>query len=416
MSEVNIKQTENISGSLEKPQVINGAGIRSIEQTSTSTEDNGVNTVTINLTDGTSQSFQVRNGSKGSTGKDGAQGPKGESGVLTINGVSPDSNGNVDVQSGVQSDWNQNDSASLDYVKNRPGGYASIIDPITITWDGVTDDKIKINVIDGAYFYYVSSEAVLKDQFVGGSYISTDESSNEVFEITGIIEIADGIFCNPDASVLIATTTGIGSLFGVQLTISQPGVYFIKVDGSSGYRVSSFTTASVTRITPIPMEYIENSENILLSTKPISKDLIISNTAYICSDGESPTKIGIYDGGLSVYNDKSSNASFGIGLGNSSDSQIIVSMSKQSSYITIKVPQLASSGGTPILSFRNSSSELGGGVSISGISDLKINGTIFETDDDGNIVLINGPYGAGQVIATKTYVDSLIGGIENGTY
>ena len=99
MSEVNIKQTENISGSLEKPQVINGAGIRSIEQTSTSTEDNGVNTVTINLTDGTSQTFQVRNGSKGSTGKDGAQGPRGESGVLTVNGVSPDSNGNVEVKS-----------------------------------------------------------------------------------------------------------------------------------------------------------------------------------------------------------------------------------------------------------------------------------------------------------------------------
>ena len=68
MSEVSIKQTEKLSASLEKPQVINGAGVRSIEQTQTSTEDNGVNIVTIYLTDGTSKTFEVRNGSKGSAG------------------------------------------------------------------------------------------------------------------------------------------------------------------------------------------------------------------------------------------------------------------------------------------------------------------------------------------------------------
>lgn len=40
--------------------------------------------------------------------------------VTTVNGASPDDNGNVEVQAGVQSDWNQNDETAIDYVKNRP--------------------------------------------------------------------------------------------------------------------------------------------------------------------------------------------------------------------------------------------------------------------------------------------------------
>lgn len=49
----------------------NGVGIRSVEQTTTSTEDGGTNVVTVTKTDGTSSTFQVRNGSKGSPGAGG---------------------------------------------------------------------------------------------------------------------------------------------------------------------------------------------------------------------------------------------------------------------------------------------------------------------------------------------------------
>lgn len=48
-----------------------GVGIRSVEQTTTSTEDGGTNVVTVTKTDGTSSTFQVRNGSKGSPGAGG---------------------------------------------------------------------------------------------------------------------------------------------------------------------------------------------------------------------------------------------------------------------------------------------------------------------------------------------------------
>lgn len=43
-------------------------GISSIEQTTTSTEDSGTNVVTVTLTNGTSTTFNVKNGSKGSAG------------------------------------------------------------------------------------------------------------------------------------------------------------------------------------------------------------------------------------------------------------------------------------------------------------------------------------------------------------
>ena len=46
-------------------------GIKSIEQTVTSTEDGGNNVITVELTDGSTVNFNIRNGSKGSPGEDG---------------------------------------------------------------------------------------------------------------------------------------------------------------------------------------------------------------------------------------------------------------------------------------------------------------------------------------------------------
>ena len=47
-----------------------GVGIQSVEQTTTSTEDGGINIITVTKTDGTTSTFSVRNGSKGSTEAD----------------------------------------------------------------------------------------------------------------------------------------------------------------------------------------------------------------------------------------------------------------------------------------------------------------------------------------------------------
>ena len=58
-----------------------GVGISSVEQTTTSTADGGSNVWTITLTDSTTASFTILNGSKGSTGA------QGEAGSITINNV-----------------------------------------------------------------------------------------------------------------------------------------------------------------------------------------------------------------------------------------------------------------------------------------------------------------------------------------
>lgn len=57
-----------------------GTGVESIEQTEFSTEDGGANVVTFTLTDGTTSTLTIYNGSKGSDGAQGEQGPQGEQG------------------------------------------------------------------------------------------------------------------------------------------------------------------------------------------------------------------------------------------------------------------------------------------------------------------------------------------------
>ena len=64
-----------------------GVGIESIEQTTKSHEDDGVNVITVKLTDGKTSTFNVENGSKGSTG---AQGPAGQNGQDGQDGVGID--------------------------------------------------------------------------------------------------------------------------------------------------------------------------------------------------------------------------------------------------------------------------------------------------------------------------------------
>ena len=64
-----------------------GAGIQKIEQTTTSTADGGNNVLTITLTDGTTTTFTVKNGSKGSAGTNGTNGKDGSSGTNGKDGV-----------------------------------------------------------------------------------------------------------------------------------------------------------------------------------------------------------------------------------------------------------------------------------------------------------------------------------------
>ena len=58
-----------------------GVGIQSVVQTTESTADGGTNIITVTLTNGSANTFSVRNGSKGSPGEAGQRGERGETGL-----------------------------------------------------------------------------------------------------------------------------------------------------------------------------------------------------------------------------------------------------------------------------------------------------------------------------------------------
>ena len=66
-----------------------GVGVRSITQTSTSTESEGANVITITLTDGSTSTFEVRNGARGAQGEKGEKGDSGQVPQVTVTGTTP---------------------------------------------------------------------------------------------------------------------------------------------------------------------------------------------------------------------------------------------------------------------------------------------------------------------------------------
>ena len=74
-----IKENEDIVDALNKA-ISNKLTITDITQTVTSSIDDGLNIITIALSDGTTSTFSVKNGSKGATGPQGLKGDKGDKG------------------------------------------------------------------------------------------------------------------------------------------------------------------------------------------------------------------------------------------------------------------------------------------------------------------------------------------------
>lgn len=72
--------------------VVDGVGIASVEQTTTSADDGGDNVITVTLTNGQKYTFVVKNGSKGSTGKGGTNGKDGTNAYITGATASVDAN------------------------------------------------------------------------------------------------------------------------------------------------------------------------------------------------------------------------------------------------------------------------------------------------------------------------------------
>ena len=88
-----VPQVERLSGTLAEENTLQGGlhagetfirGVSSIEQTTTSEEDGGINIVTSTLTDGTKTTFEIRNGKRGSKGD---KGDKGDGASVTSENI-----------------------------------------------------------------------------------------------------------------------------------------------------------------------------------------------------------------------------------------------------------------------------------------------------------------------------------------
>lgn len=79
-------QTDETQAGTVRPDwiddIIDKVVINKIEQTVTSSEDGGVNVLTVTLTDGDVRTFEVRNGNQGSKGDTGEKGDKGDTGDI----------------------------------------------------------------------------------------------------------------------------------------------------------------------------------------------------------------------------------------------------------------------------------------------------------------------------------------------
>ena len=92
-------------------------------------------------------------------------------------------------------DWNQNDEAASDYIKNRPGGYTVNYPALNIEWDGVIGDRVSVD-IGGGKLVKVSDEIPKAEQLVGGIVSVKQGDMSDAISITDdlISNYGDGIY------------------------------------------------------------------------------------------------------------------------------------------------------------------------------------------------------------------------------
>ena len=122
--------------------------------------------------------------------------------VTTVNGASPDDNGNVEVQAGVQSDWNQNDETAIDYVKNRPFYTGNTVETLlcdvceemtSAGVDWIDNNGMMMAVIESGVFMYIDKQISIGDylKFVvnGNSYTCIANDASDF--IAGAIQFVE---------------------------------------------------------------------------------------------------------------------------------------------------------------------------------------------------------------------------------
>lgn len=167
--------------------------------------------------------------------------------ITSVNGILPDENGNVDVQAGVQQDWNQNDSTAADYIKNRPfyTGDAVLQDIVPVVDVEISTGVADIVLATGVeYGFEVGKEYVVSIDgnetvytayeyggtvFVGAEYKSVVQGSGYLIYVSG------GVVSLTTMDTSLVGNHSIGIKMKLQPIIKVPEKYLpIATDDSYG--------------------------------------------------------------------------------------------------------------------------------------------------------------------------------------
>ena len=257
-----------------------GIGIESLEQTTISTDDSGINIWTATLTDGSTYQFEVRNGPRGPRGETGPQGEKGEKGEKGLQGAPGEKgadgksayeialeNGFVGSetewleslrgetgpgvpdggtagqllgktesgtawidppQSGVQPDWSQNDETQPDYVRNRTH----------YTETAIVEVLLKISftsqLLDGSYGWMANEPTITELPEAGE--VATVSFDGKEYECAAVVMQGTAVYGNAtimggddtgEPFVLMSAPTSRSSV--ICLTDTEPTVHSISV-------------------------------------------------------------------------------------------------------------------------------------------------------------------------------------------
>ncbi len=200
---------------------INGAdgiGIQSVEQTATSTEDGGANIITVTKTDGTSSTFTVKNGSKGSTGKTGAA---GKDGYTPVRGTDY---------------WTADDIATIQsYIDEK----AAVLQSKSITDSG---GHFTTDTVEGA-LQEIGAELAGINTLLGSGIQISFTIDGETFSAVSGETWTDWI---GGYSRVVSETSGLTLYCSSHVFADEAGVYGLSLDGSTAVSVGDEIVSGAT--------------------------------------------------------------------------------------------------------------------------------------------------------------------------
>lgn len=279
-------------------KVKNGKGIASVQQTTTSTESEGVNEITVTFSDGTAATFQVKNGARGNSGYSGAAEDLEVVNDLDADDPEADAAKALSAYQGYVLGGKVTElGQELDFIPSAEhAGYLRSDGTYTngATYHSLTTDRIKC--VPGDKFMYrgvgragaISALYYTNNVITSSSQVDSSTKFSEIVIPDGIDEVRFSSFSPLDddiilnvyhASQVISSINGnisemTSGLYGTILSnteVSKTEVSFIPVNINKGDYFQVKIDVDITRITRFIINYNGNNNNRLFETTDMSK-------------------------------------------------------------------------------------------------------------------------------------------------